>query len=972
MKKFLITQFILLITLGFILSGCAVFGGTRTPPLPPKDANSYIQDGDKYQNENNFNMAVESYSNALKKDPKSIETHRKLAESYSKLGNNDLALQEFANIIKIDPSYILAYNYSGFIYSSLSKWDEAIKEFESALKIEPNNLYTLAHLGLAYKMAGRIEDAKKVLQKASEIDPNLDDPESKNVHNYLGLVYKDEGRLDDALVEYSKTLEHFPDDTKSRNRIGEIYEAQGKYPEAVDEYNQTLKISPQDSFAKSRIEALQQAGISTYYVKSVEIVKDDVEQYIANAPDASQYPDAGAIMLLSKFSYELTEKGSMRYTIHWIIKILNERGIAEFGEISVPFNSAYQNIGVNVARTILPDGTEIQAAEDAYHDITLPGVAEYNMYSNMMLKIVNIPALVPGAIIEYKATVEDAQETGEKAWIWGGMDFQSLEPILNAKCILRVPKDKKVNWKLNNAQIDPVVTEDEKNMTYIWISKDNPRILMENSMPSLEEVIPNLFFTSDESWDEVYKWYKDLADPSEKADANEIFNIGLEFQSELDSGTISDSLRDAFKAKGFELPQNATVSLEEKDVSWRINDDKKIFTILVTPSNEKTDEKSENVLAVYDEIIEQKIQELIAGKDTQEEKIKAIYEFVASDIRYVAIELGMGAYAPTTAIDVFLYKYGDCKDKTTLLIAMLRHIGIEAYQVLVSPAPGKSVNLALPSVAQFSHVITAIPQGDGNYMWLDPTVSTCKYGDLPAGDQGRKVFVIGKEIGEFVDTPVYPAEMNKIYSSSEITLMDDGTVKGWEKTVANGQADIYLKSVYQAMRPDERKELLEGILNQRYPGVKIDDISISDVNDLDIPTEVKVKFSCPEYVSVLEGTVAFPLPSEEFSSYAGLVGGKTERHYDFYLGYNMSVEKDLTLSVPNGYRIASLPKDVTVNHDFGTFSRKYEKVNNNTIKYFTSLNFNTHIISSSSYAELKSMFEIAAKEDRAQIILMKQ
>jgi tetratricopeptide (TPR) repeat protein len=963
MKKFLALEFALLLTASFLLAGCAVFGGSHTPPLPPQNADFYAQEGDKYLNEGNYNKAVESYANALKKDPKSVETHRKLAESYSKLGNNDLALQEFTNILQIDPNYILAYNYRGFLYSNQSKWNEAIQEFESALKIEPNNIYALAHLGLAYKMVSRIEDAKSVLQKASELDPNLDDPESRNVHNYLGLVYKDEEKYEDAIAEYSKTLEHFPDDTKALNRIGEIHEAQGKYYEATTEYEKTLKLSPQDSYAKSRLEELQKAGINTYYVQPVEIVKDDVEQYIANAPDASQYPDAGAVMLLNKISYELIDKGLIRYTIHWIIKIFNERGIAEFGEIAVPFNSAYQNIGVNVARTILPDGTEVTAASDAYHDITLPGVAEYNMYSDIMLKIVNMPALMPGAIIEYKATIEDAQESGgEKPWIWGGMDFQGFEPIMNVKCVLRVPKARKINWKLSNCQIDPVVTEDEKNMTYIWISKDNPRIMVENAMPPLEDVIPNLFFTSDESWDEVYKWYKSLADPSEQSDAYAIFDIGIEFQPELDGGNISDSLRETFKTNGFELSQDASVSVEENDTQWRINDDKRIFSIV----------KTEKALTVYDAVIEQKIQELIAGKNTENEQIKAIYEFVASEIRYVAIELGLSAYEPTPAIDAFTYRYGDCKDKTTLLISMLRHIGVEAYQVLVSPAPGKVVNLALPSVAQFSHVITAIPQSDGSYMWLDPTVSTCRYGDLPAGDQGRKVFVIGKDSGEFVDTPVHPAEMNKIYSTSEIALMDDGMIKGWEKTTAYGQADIYLKSIYRLMRADERRDLLESILNQRYPGVQLNDVSISDVNDLDIPVEVKVDFSCPEYVSDLEGTVAFPLPSEDFSSYAGLVGGKTERRYDFHLGYNMAVEKDLTLSIPKGYKLGSLPKDVTVNQDFGTFSRKYERVNDTTIKYFTSLRFNTHIISSSSYAELKSMFETAAREDRAQIILMKQ
>ena len=73
-----------------------------------------------------------------------------------------------------------------------------------------------------------------------------------------------------------------------------------------------------------------------------------------------------------------------------------------------------QNICVNVARTILPDGTEVEAAPDAEHDITPPGLADYNLYSDIRNKVVSMPALQPDAIIEYKVTVEDkeASSTG--------------------------------------------------------------------------------------------------------------------------------------------------------------------------------------------------------------------------------------------------------------------------------------------------------------------------------------------------------------------------------------------------------------------------------------------------------------------------------------------------------------------------------------------------------------------------------
>ncbi|HGJ64464.1 TPA: tetratricopeptide repeat protein [bacterium] len=941
-----------------MLSGCSIWRTSQLEPLPPREASFYEQEGDAFLNENRYDMAVESYSNALKKESKAIETRRKLAETYFKLGKNDLALDEFSKILKIDSNYIHAHNYRGFIYSNENKWNEAINEFETSLKIDPNNIYALGHLGLAYKMAGRLEDAKSVLLKAINLDPEMDDPESRNVHSYLGLLYKDQGNYEGALEEYNKTIKHFPTDTVAQNRIGEIYEAMGKYLDAYIAYKKTLKIDPANTYAIQRIDALQQSGI--YYVEPVDIVKDDVQQIIANAPDASQYPNDGAVFLLNKLSYDVTNSGSIRYTVHWIIKILNDRGIAQYGELAFPFNATYQNIGVNMARTILPDGTEIEAEEDAFHDITMPGLADYNLYSDVMLKIVNIPALEPGAIIEYKATVEDALDGSEKSWLWGGMIFQGDEPIINAKCVLRIPKDVNINWKPNNCDIEPVITEDDENLTYIWIKKDIPPIDIENAMPSIEDIIPSIYFSSSQSWDEVYNWYKDLADPQEKVDGIHLFDIGVDFQDELNSGIISESLFRTFDTNKIKLSQDARL-LTEEDTKWSIIDGKKIYSI----------EMSENVLSVSDAIIAQKVRDLTADKETEEDKIKAIYEFVAFNIRYVAIELGQSAYQPNTPAEVLTYRYGDCKDKSTLLVAMLKHIGIKSYQALISPSPGMSVNLALPSIAQFSHVIVAIPKENDEYVWLDATASTCKYGDLPSGDQGRKAFIIGDDNGQFVDTPIYPAEVNKIVSLSEYSIQDDGTIEGWEKTIANGQADMYLKMIYRLTSPNKYKQIMESSLNQNYPGIKVNGITMSDLYNLDKPIEIKVDFSCPNYGLNFGDVMVFPIPSEDFSSYAILVGGDNTRKYDFQLGYNMMIERELTLTIPDNYTVRSLPDDITANYDFGAFTRKYEKIDDRTVRYSLSFIIGNHIIKPLEYEGMKKLIETVSKEDRAHIILKK-
>jgi transglutaminase-like putative cysteine protease len=68
--------------------------------------------------------------------------------------------------------------------------------------------------------------------------------------------------------------------------------------------------------------------------------------------------------------------------------------------------------------------------------------------------------------------------------------------------------------------------------------------------------------------------------------------------------------------------------------------------------------------------------------------MRAIAQFVQRDIRYVAIELGIGGWQAHPAADIFTHKYGDCKDKVTLMSSMLSEIGIESYYVSINTRRG--------------------------------------------------------------------------------------------------------------------------------------------------------------------------------------------------------------------------------------------------------------------------------------------
>src|SRR6202453_239163 len=128
-----------------------------------------------------------------------------------------------------------------------------------------------------------------------------------------------------------------------------------------------------------------------------------------------------------------------------------------------------------------------------------------------------------------------------------------------------------------------------------------------------------------------------------------------------------------------------------------------------------------------DDSVHKKADELTKGADTLTEKARLLYDFVARNVRYVSISLGIGRYQPHSAADVLQNGYGDCKDKHTLFSAMLRAEGIQSYPVLIDSS--RQLDADIPSPAQFDHVITAARLGTGtDITWLDTTPEVTPFG----------------------------------------------------------------------------------------------------------------------------------------------------------------------------------------------------------------------------------------------------
>lgn len=883
------------ILLVFVLltSGCnPLFWREAPKPIIDKETldliGRYSSQAQKAASSGDLKRAEELYMRALVLNPNSAELHAKLAGIYVARDEIEKAIDEFQRSLTLDPSNVPNRNYLGFLYEKLGRYRRAAEEYESALEVNPKNLYALIHLGLAYRQQRRLLEAEAVLKTAANLDPECRNPDSQNLYNYLGLVYQDMGKYDKAIEAYKKSIRISPKDTWAHNQLGTLYEALGRLYEAQMEFLETLKYDPQNAFALARLSEIQQKVIAgRINVQPVEISPADVSSILKGAPSSADYPEADAVVLLNKFSQEVGKNGLSRFTVHQIIKILTWRGARRYGQVAIPFNRRYQNIGVNVAKTYLPDGTILKPADDAFTDVTPPGLTEFNLFSDMMWKVITMPGVAPGAVIEYEATIEDIRGNlvKGKVWFWGGMSFQGYDPILRSEYDLKVPDGQHIFWKSYNCELKPDVRRDKGFTVYTWRYGRSQGLRDEPGMPPTEEIVPRFSFSSIKSWDEVAGWF---------------------------NGLISEKRKPG--------PQ-----------------------------------------------IVQKVEELTAGMEDEEEKIRAIYDFVASKIRYVGLELGEGVYQPHSAGDVLENGYGDCKDKVVLILAMLDVIGVKGYPAMLNPRPGADADESLPSPGQFGHLIAVLPRESG-YLWLDPTAETCPYGDLPFADQGRKAFVIKRDgRWEFAATPIFPAERNLLSFKCLLKLMPDGAIKGREIISSSGQQAMIQRLAYRYIPEHRLREFLQMDLATRYPGAKVEKVKTSDPHEMQDPFEVNISFSAPQYPIRSDGSFTLTMPGYRFSDMAAMVA-KEKRRYSLDLGYPSIYEREVKIALPRGFEPKDLPDPISLENDLGRFERAIQRVEGSLV-YRMRFELDESIVNPQKYREAKDLIETLAREDRVAILI---
>lgn len=220
--------------------------------------------------------------------------------------------------------------------------------------------------------------------------------------------------------------------------------------------------------------------------------------------------------------------------------------------------------------------------------------------------------------------------------------------------------------------------------------------------------------------------------------------------------------------------------------------------------------------------------EITSGMSDPKEQARALYHWVSQEIRYVAIFLGSGGVVPNTAEHVIRHRYGDCKDKTTLLIALLKAKGIEASTAMVNSGMAFEIP-RLGSVAPFNHVIAYIPQWD---LYLDPTAELAPFGILPIGVMDKPTVLTALDrVGH---TPKLNASTNWIKSLTKIQIKTDGQIEGSSSSEYAGYSDYNARLTFVDHDGEYKEKLAQSHLSaNRQSGVGR--YTPSDARDLKTP-----------------------------------------------------------------------------------------------------------------------------------------
>jgi hypothetical protein len=373
--------------------------------------------------------------------------------------------------------------------------------------------------------------------------------------------------------------------------------------------------------------------------------------------------------------------------------------------------------------------------------------------------------------------------------------------------------------------------------------------------------------------------------------------------------------------------------------------------------------------------LQAKVQELTKDDD---EPMIPLARFAQRDVRYVAVEVGIGGYQPHPAGDVFKNRYGDCKDKATLLRTMLKEVGIDAYYVLVHATRG-AADPAFPTIGAFNHVVAAIPVSAekakqyqaivdhpklGKLLIFDPTSTLTPFGQLPDSLQASRGLLVTNDGGEMIDLPAQKAEASQLVRVAKLQLDAKGTLSGTVEETRSGSAAASMRGMLQALSAAERVHSIESQVSSHLAVATTDDVSIEFLDEPESDLVIRYRFTAPNYAKrVADMLLIRPR----------VLGAKAEAQIDAkrtqpYVTDGPALHRDeIEIRMPATVKLDELPAKVEIRTPLVQYASA-STFADGVLRYERRYALNTYAIPREAFTEMNGAWKQIVADERASAV----
>jgi tetratricopeptide (TPR) repeat protein/transglutaminase-like putative cysteine protease len=383
----------------------------------------------------------------------------------------------------------------------------------------------------------------------------------------------------------------------------------------------------------------------------------------------------------------------------------------------------------------------------------------------------------------------------------------------------------------------------------------------------------------------------------------------------------------------------------------------------------------QEVAARYAAVVDQQIRlgnlkALIEGTDRTGNPLAIATRMTAQlhkEIRYTGVEFGESEIIPHTPEETLKRKYGDCKDKASLLVAMLRAVGLKASVALLNAGFGTDVDTEAPGLGVFNHAIVYVA-GD-HPLWIDATSAETRVGQLPTMDQGRLALVADKETISLVRTPESAPGDNTQTDFVEIHMSDFGPGELRETIEAQGYLETRLRQLYDGNDDKKVKESLERYLKRDFLAKSVGQFSVTKKDDFTEGFRLRLEAKGVKRAFTEEDDAVVVLfPSLVFQGLPFALTGKLRgnaqeekeepRRNDFVFNEPRQLEFHYKIFPPVAFKVKDLPSSEELKLGTVEYSRNYRANPDGTIEVTYRFNSGARRISAAEFEKLRDALEV--------------